>query len=70
MIRNLILCKFIFRNKKIKMSDRTTHIPFSSIGEIEFNVRRKDWYTPFKLKRLLMDDLKKQFRKVIIKDGK
>ena len=68
--RNLILCKFIFRNKKMEMSDRTTYIPFRSIGEIEFNVRRKDWYTPFKLKRLLMDELKTQFRKVILKDSK
>ena len=54
----------------MEMSDRTTYIPFHSIGEIEFNVRRKDRYTPFKLKRLLMDDLKTQFRKVIIKDSK
>ena len=26
------------------MSDQATYIPFGSIGEIEFNVRRKDWY--------------------------
>ena len=44
MICNLILCKFIFRNKKLKMSDQTTYISFSGIGEIEFVVRRKDWY--------------------------
>ena len=44
MICNLILCKVIFRNKKLKMSDQTTYIPFSGIGEIEFVVRRKDWY--------------------------
>ena len=44
MICNLILCKFIFRNKKLKMSDQTTYIPFGGIGEIEFVVRRKDWH--------------------------
>ena len=44
MICNLILCKFIFRNKKLKMSDQTTCIPFEDIAEIEFVVRRKDWY--------------------------
>ena len=26
------------------MSDQTTYIPFGGIGEIEFVVRRKDWY--------------------------
>ena len=26
------------------MSDQTTYIPFSGIGEIEFVVRKKDWY--------------------------
>ena len=26
------------------MSDQTTYIPFGSIGEIEFVVRRKEWY--------------------------
>ena len=26
------------------MSDQTTYIPFGSIGEIEFVVRRKDWF--------------------------
>ena len=26
------------------MSDQATYIPFSGIGEIKFNVRRKDWY--------------------------
>ena len=41
---NLILRKSIFRNKKLKMSDQNTYIPFCGIGEIEFVVRRKDWY--------------------------
>ena len=26
------------------MSDQTTYISFGSIGEIEFVVRRQDWY--------------------------
>ena len=44
MICNLILYKFIFRNKKLKMSDQTTYFPFGGIGEIVVVVRRKDWY--------------------------
>ena len=26
------------------MSDQTTYIPFGGIGEIQFNVRQKNWY--------------------------
>ena len=26
------------------MSDQTTDIPFGGIGEIQFNVRQKNWY--------------------------
>lgn len=45
MICKLILYKIYFlRIKKSKMSNQNYYIPFGSIGEIEFNVKSKDWY--------------------------